>query len=249
MNGAARERSGPPMRDLSDADLDELDALLAATPAPLQPLDVGMLDGYLCGVLMQPVLIDAASWLAPIFDTDGAALPESLPPGWHERICTLVLRHHGALNRRLVEDGGFDPIVFDVDPAAAADAAPAAGARAIFSPLWSWVGGFEYALERFPQLLDNSDDAIGDLLDRILRYLPAEDGEDARMIARLDQSHPVATLDAAIEDLVDTVVALFDLTHDERYRVATVRRELPKVGRNQPCPCGSGRKYKQCHGA
>ena len=25
-------------------------------------------------------------------------------------------------------------------------------------------------------------------------------------------------------------------------------REQPKVGRNQPCPCGSGKKYKQCHG-
>ena len=29
----------------------------------------------------------------------------------------------------------------------------------------------------------------------------------------------------------------------------TVRRETPKVGRNDPCPCGSGKKYKQCHGA
>jgi uncharacterized protein len=28
----------------------------------------------------------------------------------------------------------------------------------------------------------------------------------------------------------------------------TVRREQPKVGRNDPCPCGSGRKFKQCHG-
>ncbi|SHF49828.1 protein translocase subunit secA [Modicisalibacter ilicicola DSM 19980] len=28
----------------------------------------------------------------------------------------------------------------------------------------------------------------------------------------------------------------------------TVRREGPKVGRNDPCPCGSGKKYKQCHG-
>ena len=31
--------------------------------------------------------------------------------------------------------------------------------------------------------------------------------------------------------------------------VETVRREGPKVGRNDPCPCGSGRKYKKCHGA
>ncbi len=28
----------------------------------------------------------------------------------------------------------------------------------------------------------------------------------------------------------------------------TVRRTMPKVGRNEPCPCGSGKKYKQCHG-
>lgn len=25
--------------------------------------------------------------------------------------------------------------------------------------------------------------------------------------------------------------------------------EVPKVGANQPCPCGSGKKYKRCHGA
>ena len=31
--------------------------------------------------------------------------------------------------------------------------------------------------------------------------------------------------------------------------VRTVRRQEPKVGRNDPCPCGSGRKYKKCHGA
>ncbi len=29
---------------------------------------------------------------------------------------------------------------------------------------------------------------------------------------------------------------------------ATVRRTMPKVGRNDPCPCGSGKKYKQCCG-
>jgi preprotein translocase subunit SecA len=31
--------------------------------------------------------------------------------------------------------------------------------------------------------------------------------------------------------------------------VKQVRREEPKVGRNDPCPCGSGKKYKKCHGA
>jgi preprotein translocase subunit SecA len=32
-------------------------------------------------------------------------------------------------------------------------------------------------------------------------------------------------------------------------KVATIRRDEPKVGRNDPCPCGSGKKYKKCHGA
>jgi preprotein translocase subunit SecA len=31
--------------------------------------------------------------------------------------------------------------------------------------------------------------------------------------------------------------------------IKTVRREEQKVGRNDPCPCGSGKKYKKCHGA
>jgi preprotein translocase subunit SecA len=29
----------------------------------------------------------------------------------------------------------------------------------------------------------------------------------------------------------------------------TVKRKEEKVGRNDPCPCGSGKKYKKCHGA
>jgi uncharacterized protein YecA (UPF0149 family) len=31
--------------------------------------------------------------------------------------------------------------------------------------------------------------------------------------------------------------------------IKTVKRDEPRVGRNDPCPCGSGKKYKKCHGA
>jgi preprotein translocase subunit SecA len=34
-----------------------------------------------------------------------------------------------------------------------------------------------------------------------------------------------------------------------RVTVQPVRREGPKIGRNDPCPCGSGMKFKKCHGA
>jgi hypothetical protein len=38
------------------------------------------------------------------------------------------------------------------------------------------------------------------------------------------------------------------LTEDEYLRGAELAA-LPVVGRNDPCPCGSGRKFKKCHGA
>jgi preprotein translocase subunit SecA len=40
-----------------------------------------------------------------------------------------------------------------------------------------------------------------------------------------------------------------DPTSGGDFRVDTVKSTGPKVGRNDPCPCGSGKKYKKCHGA
>jgi uncharacterized protein YecA (UPF0149 family) len=41
----------------------------------------------------------------------------------------------------------------------------------------------------------------------------------------------------------------FDPTAGGDFEVSTVKASGPKVGRNEPCPCGSGKKYKKCHGA
>ena len=43
------------------------------------------------------------------------------------------------------------------------------------------------------------------------------------------------------------VVAVLD-EETVRRRAATPGSDVPRVGRNEPCPCGSGKKYKQCHG-
>ena len=48
--------------------------------------------------------------------------------------------------------------------------------------------------------------------------------------------------------LPDTVARLADYWAIVRAPPVTIRREQPKVGRNDPCPCGSGKKFKQCHG-
>ncbi|MEO6033578.1 MAG: UPF0149 family protein [Burkholderiaceae bacterium] len=249
-------------QDLTDGEFAELDDLLAATPEPLEPLDAVMLDGYLCGVLVQPVLLEPATWLAHVFDFDGRPLPDATDAAWLARTTALVMRRHGALNRAIEEDGWFDPLVLEPEDEAPADAAevpsasgakpaedPGAGLSPISKALMPWAAGFQHACLCFPDLAEMPDDAVMSALARLYRHLPAETDEEREVVATLEREHPLATLDDAMEDLVVTVADLHDLTREQRYKVDTVRRDAPKVGRNAPCPCGSGKKYKQCHGA
>lgn len=253
--------------DLTDTEFAELDELLATTPAPLQALDASMLDGYLCGVLVQPRMIDIEEWLPNIFDYDGGVLPEEVDATWLARIRELVERRYTALNKAMVEDGWFDPVVLDLEEPAEGDAeaatpAPAdaneedaqaratyAGMSLISRTLMPWVAGFQHAALCFPDLADMPDDAVMAALARLYRHLPAETDEEKEVVATLDREHPLKDLDEAIEELIVTVADLRDLTEEQRYHVETLRREGPKLGRNDPCHCGSGRKYKQCHGA
>ncbi len=52
---------------------------------------------------------------------------------------------------------------------------------------------------------------------------------------KLEASHPAAK-------------GIADAVSNEEESEQPYKRETPKVGRNEPCPCGSGKKYKQCHG-
>ncbi len=238
--------------DLSDAEFQELDELLAATPEPLLAMDAVMLDGYLCGLLAQPTLIAPQQWLPWVFDAEGHALPEGGDRVGHERAQALMLRRHAALNRALLDEGWFHPLILeDADDADddASDADAPVALNPVSRALLPWVAGFQDACARFPGLLDFEDPAVAPALARLFRHLPAETDEERELIATLDRELPLATLDDAIEELVAAVADLVELTQDARYHVDTVRREAPKVGRNDPCPCGSGRKFKQCHGS
>jgi len=234
-------------QDLNDAELNELDALLQGTPQPLQPLDVLMLDGYLVGVLVQPRVVSTNEWLPRVFDLEGRALPADADAEWLARCRTLIERRHLSLNAAISEDGWFDPLVVDIDRAP-----PVSEYEPVQSPvsraLLPWAAGFHWAQECFRDLGELDDDAIASALARIYRHLPAETDEDREIVAVLDREHPLATLDDGIEDLVLAAVDLWDLTHRQRFHVETIQRTAPKVGRNDPCPCGSGKKFKQCHG-
>ncbi|MEY4560967.1 MAG: hypothetical protein RLZZ618_244 [Pseudomonadota bacterium] len=241
--------------DLTDEEFAEVDDLLLATPEPLQPVDAVMLDGFLCGVLVQPVLLEPAVWLPFVFDFDGQSIPEPVDAAWYERTTTLILRRYAALNHAMVEDGWFNPLVLEFDdehprvPPPEGEIDPLAGLSEVSQALMPWVAGFQHATLCFPDLAEMPDDAVMTALARLYRHLPVETDEEREVVATLDREHPLANLEDAIEELVVTVADLSDLTREQRYHVDTIRRETPKVGRNDPCPCGSGKKFKQCHGA
>ncbi len=247
-----------PTADLTDAEVGELDDLLADIPEPLQALDAVMLDGYLCGVLAQPELIPAARWLPPAFDwnyhdgTDGDPAGQALgpdTPGWHhakhERLLALVQRRHAELERALREDGWFDPLVMTPEDE---HGMALEGPAAIQAALAPWAAGFSHALDQFNALEALNAADLPDLLACVFRHLPEQSEEEVEYTRALDAEHPLGTLDAAIEDLVGNVEQLARIGREARLKVATVRRDTPKVGRNDPCPCGSGKKFKQCHG-
>ena len=141
------------------------------------------------------------------------------------------------------EDGWFDPLVMQPEDE---QGRPLQGRAAIGPALAPWVVGFEHALNHFGALEALPDPDLPDLLDCVRRHIPAQEGDEVAYTQALDQEHPLRGLDEAIEDLVNNVVAIADLARGERLKVETVRRA--EVGRNDPCPCGSGRKFKQCHG-
>jgi len=74
------------------------------------------------------------------------------------------------------------------------------------------------------------------------------------MTVRIQSQEEVAQAAEAIEERAERISNV-TYTHpnddgsvSEESDLATLVAEVPKVGRNDPCPCGSGKKYKQCHG-
>lgn len=233
--------------ELTDKEIHEIDELLGLVPEPYETVDAVILDGYLCGILTQPVVIPTEEWLAPIFGTEG--VPEPGITGWseqqHNRLLTLIQRRYDELLRGIMENGWFDPLVPQLEDD---DGNPLEGKDAM-EGLGYWVAGFEWALANFTHLEDAALSGVPDLLDSLWRHLPEQDDTQKEMTKALDQEHPLKDLDEGIEALVFDVVDLVNIGMAERLKVTTVVRDEPKVGRNDPCPCGSGKKYKACHGA
>jgi uncharacterized protein len=184
---------------LGEQELRQLQELLDQVPEPLVPLDVSAVDGFLCGVLLQPGGVHPAQWLACITDVEGRALPADFDAA---ALRALVLRRHEQLNDAIAARQWFDPWVFELK----AQASPS-------ECVLPWVAGFAAALERFPGLMQSDAARLLEPLALIYLHFDPQDLEDADALQQtIDTLEPPADLAEAVQDLVRSVMLLADVT-------------------------------------
>lgn len=144
---------------------------------------------------------------------------------------------------------------------ASADEAALAEAQAqlpSFAQLWAL--GFMLAVEAWPDewLAPSREKDIARTMDEALGSIAAlcEDDEGpaevSAYVTDAGEDGPPSMSAERLEAFGEAVWAVYDLRAAGLAlgpRVAQVRHDAPEPGRNDPCPCGSGRKFKKCHGA
>ena len=184
---------------LTDADISRLQALLDQLPEPLEPLDTMALDGFLCGVVLQPQAVALERWLKFVGDIEGRALPAAFD---RAGLQALVLRRHAELAGAIAERQWFDPWVYRLDD----EASPS-------ETVLPWVAGFAAAMDLFPAIMRIDDPELIEPLALLYRHFDADDLEDAdALLAVIETLEPPKDLGEAIEDLVRSLMLIADVT-------------------------------------
>ncbi|TXH61363.1 MAG: YecA family protein [Burkholderiaceae bacterium] len=185
---------------LTEAEITELQQRLDAVPAPFEPLDVSAIDGFLCGVLLQPRRIPETAWLPHVADADGRQLPARVDV---TRLHALVRRRHAELDAAVGDRQWFDPWVFELE---GDDASPS-------EAVVGWVAGFATAMEFFPALMALDAQALREPLALLYRHLDPDDLEDADdLLEEIESLEPPQDLAEAVEDLVKATLLLADVS-------------------------------------
>jgi len=195
------------------------------------------LDGFIVGLLVCPELIKPSDWLPIVWNGDSADQQSIFEDLDHvNRVLGLVMEHYNDVARTLMERPGHYSPVFAID-------------KRNGDILWElWIEGFEKAVALCPAAWKKLLNADVDTKAAISGMLTLAD------IARGDKEVKDSdTLPATAPDKIADWVVVLNEWRLANYqpmqgidpRIATASK---KVGRNDPCPCGSGKKYKKCCG-
>jgi uncharacterized protein len=227
----------------SNKNLDLLDAALMALPEENDPMILTEFDGFCAGLITCPELIPPSVWLAKVWGPGGPPEFESLSE--MQAILDLIMAHYNCVASLLMTSGDYFPVM-DED-------------RRNGDILWEfWMLGFLAAMRLRPEAW-NAIERSGDA--RARKAL--EKIEELGRIAMSFAESKKAKASKLVKDAPDLIPELVeDLNRFAKSRAPGLPQGFPlaanmstapivgtKVGRNDSCPCGSGKKFKKCCGA
>ena len=250
-------------RPLTDAEIETLETRLVALD-PDDSMAVEELDGFFAALACCPLPVASEEWLPMVLGDSPRAHEARRGEGEDAALLKLVERHRAAVATMLYEGKGFAPVLaHDEDGNAWGNAWAIGFARGMAMRPDAWMAledeeDFADALDPVMRLVadaqrseeEDDEDDVDDQDDQ-----DEDDDEDEDDDDDDDEDwEPIADdeREAVIHEMLDGVQDVYDFFTEARERAlvpATVRRDGDKVGRNDPCPCGSGKKYKSCHGA
>jgi uncharacterized protein len=256
---------------LTPEEFDEMDAILddlrsRNDETPQWEFCEGFMAALVCGRRVIP----ASDYLSVLLDVDTAG--DSAPTSQgafadaeqQARFMELWTRRwndvaQGLANevQSLDDERAYHPEVMDVRGAVAAlPEAERESMKDEVLPSFAqvWAVGFMYAVESWPEeWTPPRDKEAQKWLDGALQAIVAltEDDTDEPTLSVFEEDGPPSVSVKRFNEFADAVWAVYDLRELWRNigpRVETVRKE-PTLGRNDLCHCGSGKKFKKCHGA
>jgi uncharacterized protein len=218
--------------DLTDEMIQELDEFLMSDRSPEDSFLLPDLDGFLTGIVVGPDLVMPSEWVPVIW---GHGEPDFEDEEHAERILGIIMARYNEIIFQLDDEPGSFLPIFDSTPDGRLLAA-------------DWVEGF---MDAFSLRMDSWDPLLADdrryLMGPLMAFLTDKDGKSLAAEAPEEVEEILAasteTLPYVIKEIYDFWKARRGIANDNSKTVGK------KVGRNEACPCGSGRKYKQCCGA
>ncbi len=223
---------------LDDEEFEALEAILISDAVPEDCMDLEMLDGYLAAVIASPQAILPEQWLPGVWSAHGEAV--SFGSGSQvQQAIRLVRRYYNELATTVGDPEGWEPFCY------------ASGEGEGLRIGEEWIEGFAQGLELWPEdweslVPQEAAQSVREALEAIL----APWSDDAA--AGADDETRLQWLEEAMARVTD-IVAVWR-AHDVP-QPAPLAIEEPAApgsaqpGRNEACPCGSGKKYKKCCGA
>jgi uncharacterized protein len=237
-------------KDVPDAaSLVRLREFLASSQRSEDTLRYEELNGFLFAVNCSPERVPPSSWLPMVF---GDGQPSFEDPTEASIILRAILELHNSINRDILSGRvglpeGCGP---ERDPLANLE---------LGSPIGMWSRGFllghQYLVELWEE---HTPSQLAEELGSIVMVLTffadrklAESYHREFSKGGLDLEHMAKSLGellpSAMEEYAHLGRSMLQAPLKRRTKAQPTRRE--KVARNEPCPCGSGKKYKKCCGA